>query len=122
MASAAKAGESTATTKPAFEDFWTAYDKKVDRHKCQLRWDSLEFDAQVTALAAVPAYVTNTPEKFFRKNPLTWLNGKCWLDEETPEVAPLFHRPTAGARPHQTLIQAAYSLSTKIAENNIIKI
>lgn len=26
-------------------------------------------------------YVKSTPDKQFRKNPQTWLNGQCWNDE-----------------------------------------
>jgi hypothetical protein len=29
----------------------------------------------------VPAYVASKPDRQYRKNPLTWLNGKCWQDE-----------------------------------------
>lgn len=78
---------------PAFEVFWQAFGKKQDKHKCQQRWRTLKPAEQVAALAAVPAYVAATPEKHYRKNPLTWLNGKCWLDEDTPEPAPLLRSP-----------------------------
>jgi hypothetical protein len=29
----------------------------------------------------VPIYVRSTPDKTFRKNPETYLNGECWNDE-----------------------------------------
>ena len=29
-----------------------------------------------------------TPNRKFRKNPLTWLHGRCWLDEEVPVAGP----------------------------------
>ena len=39
-------------------------------------------DAEINqALDKVDAYVASTPYVQFRKNPLTWLNGKCWNDE-----------------------------------------
>lgn len=34
----------------------------------------------------MPRYVAATPERRYRKNPLTYLNGKCWQDEETPDL------------------------------------
>jgi hypothetical protein len=68
----------------AFSDFWQAYGKKEDKHKCQQRWQALTPADRLAALAHVPAYVASTPEKRYRKNPLTYLNGRCWLDEETP--------------------------------------
>jgi hypothetical protein len=65
-------------------DFWQAYGKKENKHKCQQRWQALTPADRLAALAHVPAYVAATPEKRYRKNPLTYLNGRCWLDEETP--------------------------------------
>lgn len=75
---------SPASPSPLFEVFWDAYDKKVDKLKSQQRWGTLKPDEQQAAIAKVPEYVEATSEKHFRKNPLTWLNGKCWLDEEPP--------------------------------------
>jgi hypothetical protein len=68
----------------AFADFWQAYGKKEDKHKCAQRWHTLTAAERQAALAHVPGYVAATPEKRYRKNPLTYLNGKCWQDEETP--------------------------------------
>jgi hypothetical protein len=31
----------------------------------------------------LPLYIASTPNTQYRKNPLTWLNGKCWNDEIT---------------------------------------
>jgi hypothetical protein len=67
-----------------FADFWQAYGKKEDKHKCEQRWNTLTAPERQAALAHVPGYVAATPEKRYRKNPLTYLNGKCWQDEETP--------------------------------------
>jgi len=68
----------------AFANFWQAYGKKEDKHKCEQRWHSLTPTERHAALTHVPGYVAATPEKRYRKNPLTYLNGKCWQDEETP--------------------------------------
>ncbi|MDO7877346.1 hypothetical protein Q5H93_21555 [Hymenobacter sp. ASUV-10] len=73
---AAGAGEGA-----SFEDFWELFGKKEDRHKCEQRWKALSPADQAAALAAVPAYVAAKPDRKYRKNPLTWLNGRCWLDE-----------------------------------------
>jgi hypothetical protein len=69
---------------PTFNEFWAAYGKKQDKHKSSLRWKCLTPPERRSALAATPAYVAATPDKKYRKNPLTWLNGKCWQDEEQP--------------------------------------
>lgn len=66
-----------------FDDFWNAYDKKVEKPAAEKSWKrigpSQELIDQILIAAAV--YVESTPEKTFRKNPSTWLNNKCWLDE-----------------------------------------
>ncbi|MGI4867827.1 MAG: hypothetical protein ACRYFZ_28175 [Janthinobacterium lividum] len=67
-----------------FEAFWEAYGKKVGRHKTAERWKQLTADEQAAALAHAPLFAAATPDKQFRKDPLTYLNGKCWLDEELP--------------------------------------
>lgn len=86
-------GESVSEIDSSFSDFWQAYGKKVDKHKCEQRWRKLTPAERVAALAAVPAYVANTPDQKYRKNPLTWLNGCCWQDE------PAAAQPAAPGKP-----------------------
>lgn len=64
----------------AFETFWEAYDKKIDRAKCEKKWKSLTADNIKLILENVDEYVAANNDKQYRKNPLTYLNGKCWLD------------------------------------------
>lgn len=76
-----------ANTGPDFQEFWDAYGKKEDTKKCKLRWQALTPEQRQAALAATPAYVAAKPDKKYRKNPLTWLNGECWQDE-LPDRSP----------------------------------
>ena len=108
----AEAGESE------FSDFWQAYGKKEDKHKCQQRWQALSAAERLAALAHVPAYVAATPEKRYRKNPLTYLNGRCWLDEETPsdrQPAPAVPIPSPAFDP-DALFGYAQSASDGLAQ------
>ena len=66
-----------------FEDFWNAYSKKTDKDKCLTKWNKLSESEKQKAMDVVRNYVLSTPDVKFRKNPLTWLNGKCWEDEIT---------------------------------------
>jgi hypothetical protein len=36
----------------------------------------------------LPFYIIQTPDKTYRKNPLTYLNGKCWndIDPSKPQI------------------------------------
>jgi hypothetical protein len=88
-----------------FDAFWEAYAKKRDRFKCEKKWESLTPDEQAAALAHAPRYVAATPEEQYRKDPLTYLNGKCWLDEHLPAprngatAAPIAEPPAPVATP-----------------------
>ena len=81
-----------------FADFWQAYGKKVGRHKSELKWKALTSTERTAALAAVPAYVARKHELQYRKDPLSWLNGKHWEDE-LPEEGALAARPAPQPQP-----------------------
>lgn len=65
----------------AFDDWWTLYDKKCGRKDCEKKWNKLSLEEKEACLAATPAYVASTPDKQYRKNPLSYLNQKAWNDE-----------------------------------------
>ena len=65
----------------AFEEWWNLYDKKRGKEKCMAKWNKLSLEEKDACLNATPAYVASTPDKAYRKDPLTYLNGKCWNDE-----------------------------------------
>lgn len=64
-----------------FEFFWAVYNKKVDRTKCEKLWNKLTDSEIRKIIATVDQYVLANPEIQFRKNPSTYLNGKCFNDE-----------------------------------------
>mgnify|MGYP005995569591 CR=1 FL=1 len=65
----------------SFTSFWNLYDKKVDRSKCEAKWKRLKQIEKDSILNTVKKYISSTPDSKYRKNPLTYLNGKCWNDE-----------------------------------------
>ena len=64
-----------------FDDFWNAYGKKVDTAKCKAKWSKLTHEQHKAIMTNVFDYVAANSDKQYRKNPLTYLNGQCWLDE-----------------------------------------
>jgi len=64
-----------------FEIFWNLYSKKTGKEKALTKWGRLSDDDRMKIFSHVPLYVAATPEKRFRKDPLTYLNGKHWEDE-----------------------------------------
>lgn len=66
---------------PTFDDWWDEYQKKCERKKTEAKWKKLTASQKIACMKATPAYVRATPDKTYRKNPLTYLNGECWNDE-----------------------------------------
>ena len=65
----------------AFDKFWDLYNKKEGSAKCKTKWNKLKPADIDKIFIALPNYVSSTPEKQYRKNPLTWLNGEHWNDD-----------------------------------------
>jgi hypothetical protein len=63
-----------------FDKFWTLYGKSTDKQKCLDKFVKLTEDEIKTIFETLPVYLLQTPDKKYRKNPLTYLNGKCWND------------------------------------------
>lgn len=64
-----------------FAEFWDLYGKKVDRPKCEKKFSKLTSTEIVLLFTNLPLYIKSKPEKQYRKDPIRWLNGKCWNDE-----------------------------------------
>lgn len=75
-------GNTTINTDYAsFETFWLMYDKNVGKELSQKVWNGLTQSDKEAIMLSLPKYVESTPDKVYRKNPLTYLNGKHWEDE-----------------------------------------
>lgn len=64
-----------------FEKWWNAYDKKRSRKKALGKWLKLKKEQQDKCLSVVDAYVKSTPDKQYRMDPTTYINGEHWEDE-----------------------------------------
>lgn len=64
-----------------FAEFWDLYSKKTDSAKCKAKFSKLTAKEVDLLFEKLPAYIKSTPDKQYRKNPITWLNGKCWNDD-----------------------------------------
>ena len=76
-----------------FNKFWNIYNKKNDSKRCKDKFIKLPKKDIEKILEVVSDYVVLTPDVKFRKNPLTWLNGKCWNDIEKTEYCPTPDKP-----------------------------
>jgi hypothetical protein len=67
-----------------FDTWWSLYNKKVDRAKCEKKWAKLSTEEKRACIAATPAYVASTPDLQFRRHPMTYLNNKSWENQIIP--------------------------------------
>jgi len=84
--------EPSTETNNAFEAFWDAYPKKVDKGLAKKSYLNALKKASVSELLeGAKKYATQVAdtERRFIKNPSTWLNAEAWLNEApTPKAAP----------------------------------
>ena len=67
-----------------FGYWWDLYGKKIDRAKCERKFNKLTPAEQQACIAATPAYVASTPDLQFRRHPATYLNNKSWENQIIP--------------------------------------
>jgi hypothetical protein len=68
------------TYKYSFEDFWLAYDKKVDKKQTQAVWNKLSAEDRVLAVEGVGNHKSGRDRKYW-KDPVRYLRDKRWEDE-----------------------------------------
>lgn len=72
------------TNDSGFSEWWDMYGKKIDRGKCEKKWEKLSDAERSACIAATPAYVASTPDIQYRRNPMTYLNNKSWENQIIP--------------------------------------
>ena len=65
----------------SFDEFWKLYGKSSDKKSCLAKFEKLTNEELEKIKINLPNYILSTPDIKYRKNPLTWLNRKCWEDE-----------------------------------------
>lgn len=66
---------------PTFDDFWIKYAKSESKVKSEKKWSSLKQSEKEEIMIHLNDYIISTPDKTFRKNPMTYLNNRGWEDE-----------------------------------------
>jgi len=66
---------------PSFNDFWELYQKPITKGKCETKWKKIKQADRELIMQSLPDYIHSTPDKQYRKNPLTYLNNESWNDE-----------------------------------------
>lgn len=65
-----------------FSDFWDKYDYAKGQVKSiEAKWCSMTDEERTLTMIALDKYILSTPDKTFRKYPMTYLNTEAWNDE-----------------------------------------
>ena len=99
-------------TSNRFDEFWAAYDKKVDRKKAERSYAVAIKKPGITeeiVIAAAGQYVawqkSEGKHPSFTKNPTTWLHGECWNDERAARQAAPVPEMSSNMAAHMALVE-----------------
>lgn len=72
----------TDTPNIPFSVFWNKYDYAKGQVKAvEAKWLSLSDEERTLTMQSLDKYILSTPDKTFRKYPMTYLNTEAWNDE-----------------------------------------
>ena len=105
----------------AFNIFWDIYDKKRDMSKCKKKFISLSIEDISLIGANIKNYIASTPDKQYRKNPLSYLNSETWNDEIITSTQNNFNSTPENKENDlkQTLLRAAQKASQELKNEGI---
>ena len=66
--------------KYAFEDFWQAYDKKVDKKQTEAVWNKMPEKDRILAMEGMDNHKSGRERKYW-KDPVRYLRDRRWEDE-----------------------------------------
>lgn len=94
-----------------FAEFWMRYPKKKSKHDAEKAWAKLKPDAELRALMLL-ALGSQVRSQDWTKSagqfiplPATWINGRRWEDQESPELFDN-HHGFNGQRDYKTGLEA----------------
>lgn len=66
---------------PTFKDWWELYAKSRNRGDCEAIWAKLDHATHEAIYRHTEEYVIAEPDKLYRKDPIRYLQKRCWMDE-----------------------------------------
>ena len=64
-----------------FEEFWKAYDKKVNKADSYRLWKKIDPKLYHTIITRAAQYRKTFTDQTYQKHPDKWLRGQCWENE-----------------------------------------
>ena len=100
-----------------FSDFWYKYDYcKGKKSDVETKWIALTDEDRLLTMESLDNYLLSTPDKTYRKYPMSYLNTEAWNDEHVVPSNPI---ATTSTSQHNT--NNVYSASFKPFEDNSSK-
>ena len=108
-----------------FSDFWDKYDYcKGKKSDVESKWIALSDEDRTLTMESLDTYLLSTPDKTYRKYPMSYLNTEAWNDEHVVPVEAMT-TPMANTSTSQTYsnhkANNVYSASFKPFEDNSSK-
>lgn len=101
-----------------FSDFWNKYDYcKGKKSDVEAKWNALSDEERTLTMESLDKYLLSTPDKTYRKYPMSYLNTEAWNDEHIVPVA----TPMATTSTSRHSSNNVYSASFKTFEDNCSK-
>lgn len=104
-----------------FSDFWDKYDYcKGKKSDVEAKWISLTDEDRTLTMESLDKYLISTPDKTYRKYPMSYLNTEAWNDEHIVPVTTMA-TPMATTSTSQHSTNTVYSASFKPFDDNSSK-
>ena len=108
-----------------FSDFWGKYDYcKGKKSDVEAKWIALTDEERTLTMESLDTYLLSTPDKTYRKYPMSYLNTEAWNDEHVVPIANMA-TPMVTTSTSQTYSNHnsnnVYSASFKLFEDNSSK-
>ena len=111
----------TANINIPFSDFWDKYDYcKGKKSDVEVKWIALTDEDRTLTMESLDKYLLSTPDKTYRKYPMSYLNTEAWNDEHVVPVANMATTSTSQTYSNHSS-NDVYSASFKPFEDNSIK-
>ena len=101
-----------------FSDFWDKYDYcKGKKSDVEAKWIALTDEDRILTMESLDTYLLSTPDKAYRKYPMSYLNTEAWNDEHIISVTPMATTSTSQTYSNHNA-NDVYSASFKPFEDN----
>lgn len=102
-----------------FSDFWDKYDYcKGKKSDVETKWIALTDEERTLTMESLDKYLLSTPDKTYRKYPMSYLNTEAWNDEHVVPVATPMATTTTSQTYSNHNTNNVYSASFKPFEDN----